>query len=120
MDLAAVAARLAQDASEIQRELDRNTQAQQRAFAQLMSSLPPAVSPLLAPLLAPLSPPQLVVTRHQVHCRLEHCIRRSAPWSVRFVPASHGASALQPVSASKTVTIDITVERVPLVHQKPL
>jgi hypothetical protein len=116
MDLAAVAARLAQDASEIQRELDHKTQAQRQAFAQLLSSLPPALSPLLAPL----APPQLVVTRHQVHCRLEHCIRRSAPWSVRFVPASHGASALQPVSASKTVTIDITVERVPLVYQKPL
>lgn len=115
MDLGQTAACLAREAGEIQRELDRHTQAQQTAFARLLAQTPTELQPLLRPL----APPQLVVTRHQVQCRLEHCVHRDVPLSFRIRPGSYGTSALAPLSDSKSVTITITVDRIPLMPRTP-
>jgi hypothetical protein len=110
MDLAQVAARLAREASDLQRELDQHTQQQQAAFARLLATVPED----LRPLFLPLAPAGLVVAQQQVRCQLQHCVTRDAPWSFRVRPQGYGASALAPLSESKSVTIDITVDRIPL------
>lgn len=115
MDLAEAAGQLAQQAAEIQRELDRHSRQRQAEFARLLSTVPPE----LRAVFAPLAPPQLWVSRHQVRCQLEQCVTRQAPLSVRFASQRYGASALQPLSQAKTVTIDITVERTPPPGQPP-
>lgn len=115
MDLAQAAARLAREAGEIQRELDRHTGAKQAAFAALLAQTPPELQPLLRPL----APPQLVVTRHQVQCRLEHCVRRDMPLSFRIRSTSYGSSALTPLAETQAVTIQITVDRIPLIPSTP-
>lgn len=110
MDLAEVTARLAREASDLQRELDQQTQQQQADFARLLATVPED----LRPLFLPLAPAGLVVAKQQLRVHLEHCVSRDAPWSFRVRPRGYGASALAPLSESKSVTIDITVDRIPL------
>ena len=115
MDLAEAAGQLAQQAAEIQRELDRHSGQRQAEFARLLATVPPE----LRAVFAPLAPPQLWVSRHQVHCQLEQCVTRQTPLAVRFASQRYGAAALQPLSQAKTVTIDITVERTSPPGQPP-